>query len=94
MGKYFLDKMVEILGEEDRGVIFSLAPDNIDEIETLIDLNKFNTKEELQVLRNYLVMVLSKAIVNEQNKIRPYHNFITIVTHLIDHKIFNIERYR
>ena len=94
MEKYFLDKMVEILGEEDRGVIFSLAPDKIDEIETLIDLNKFNTKEELQVLRNYLVMVLSKAIVNEQNKIRPYHNFITTITHLIDHKIFNIERYR
>ena len=90
MKDYLISEMVKIIGEEDRGIIFSLTTEEESKIKELIDIDSYNNVVELRNLRNYLVMTLYSFIKEDNNNFRASNTYLTIITSIIDKKIFNL----
>lgn len=90
MKDYLINEMVKIIGEEDRGIIFSLTTEEESKIKELIDIDSYNNVAELRNLRNYLVMTLYSSIKEDNSNFRAYNTYLTIITSMIDKKIFNL----
>lgn len=90
MKNYLIESLISILGEEDRGIMFNLTTEEERKVREFIDIDLYNTVDELRILRNYLVMIISNMVKDNQNKIRAYHTYITVITSMIDIKIFEL----
>ena len=56
MKNYLIESLTSILGEEDRGIMFNLTTEEERKVRELIDIDLYNTVDELRILRNYLVI--------------------------------------
>lgn len=89
MNNGIIEGLTNILGKEDRGIIFQLTDEETDQVKMFIGLRNYDNVNELKILRNYLVLVLSKELQNP-NKFRLCQMFMTVITSLIDDKIYNL----
>ena len=86
-----LEKIIA-LDEIEDSIIFSIKKEEEEELVKYLDLRNLNV-EELRVVRNMLVMTISKYINTfidtDFKKYRKYSKLIAISTNLIDREIFS-----
>lgn len=91
MSQDFINKALEILKDVDKeDIIYRISEDQTKEIEQLIELDKYDKEHELRILRNYIVLTLSKNYKDDYSNLRENQMLITILTGMIDKKLFGI----
>ena len=90
MKNYLISEMTKIIGDKDMGIIFSLTAEEESKIKELIDIDSYNDIAKLRVLRNYLVINLYNFIKENEDGFKIYNTCLTIITTIIDRKIFDL----
>lgn len=93
MREEFLNKARKILKDCEGGIIFSLTEEERNEMIKLIDLDEYKHEFELRILRNYLVLIISNDNIqttDNSSRIIENQKIMTVVTNLIDDKIFKL----
>lgn len=85
-----IEGLKEILGDEYRGIIFSLTDEEESKVREFIGIDNYNTVDELRALRNYLVLTVSEEIKKDICKNDYLHTYVTVFTSMIDNKIFRL----
>lgn len=90
MKKEFLSKAYEILKDNEGGIIFSLTEEEEKGIRELIELDEYNQEHELRILRNYLVLAISRDCKEDYSNMKENRMLLAVVTNMIDNKLFKI----
>lgn len=90
MKKEFFKKAYEILKDNEGGIIFSLTEEEKKGIEELIEIDTYNTENELRILRNYLVLAISRDFKEDYSNAKENRMLLAVVTNMIDNKIFKL----
>lgn len=91
MSQDFINKALEILKDVDKeDIIYRISEDQTKKIEQLIELDKYDKEHELRILRNYIVLALSKNYKDDYSNLRENQMLIAILTGMIDKKLFGI----
>lgn len=90
MKKEFLNKAYEILKDNEGGIIFSLTDEERKGIVELIELDEYNQEHELRILRNYLVLAISRDFKEDYSNMKENRMLLAVVTNMIDDKLFKI----
>lgn len=88
MKDLFLEKAYNIIKDVQDDLIIQLSKEQEDSIKDLINLNDYNSEMELRALRNYLVMMISSLNKDNYNNFGKNRMLITIITGMIDNKLF------
>lgn len=85
-----LEKAYEILKDVEDDIIINLTNEQENQIKDLIELDNYDKKHELRILRNYLVLIASKNCKEDLSNFKENRIFITVVTGMIDNKLFKM----
>lgn len=90
MKDMFLEHAYKYIEGVEDDLIIKLSKEQENNIKDLINLDDFNTELELRTLRNYLVMMISGLNKDNYDNYGKNRMLITIVTGMIDSKLFKI----
>lgn len=90
MKQEFFKKAYEVLKDNEGGIIFSLTEEEKKGIEELIEIDTYNTENELRILRNYLVLAISRDFKEDYSNAKENRMLLAVVTNMIDNKIFKL----
>ena len=88
MKKDFLEKGYEIIKNVEGGIIFSLTKEEEEGLLKLIELDDYNEEHELRILRNFIVLAISKDCKDDYSNFKENRILLTALTSLIDNKLF------
>lgn len=86
----FLEQAYTYIKDVEDDIVISLTEEQENNIKTLINLDNYSTEIELRILRNYLVMMISSLNKNNYDNYGKNRILITIITGMIDKKLFSL----
>lgn len=90
MKNLILSEAYELIKNVEYDIIMSIPKEVEEAVKNFINLDDYNTEAELRALRNYLVMIISKSYKDDYSNLRQNQTLITIITSMIDNKLFRI----
>lgn len=90
MKKEFFTKAYEILKDNEGGIIFSLTEEERKGIVELIELDDYKEEHELRILRNFLVLAISRDFKEDYSNAKENRTLLAVVTSMIDDKILKV----
>lgn len=91
MTQNLISKALEILKDVNKeDVMYNLSEDETKAIKELIELDKYDKEHELRILRNYIVLALHKDFKEDCSNLKENQMLITILTSMIDNKIWSV----
>lgn len=86
MRKDFLRYILDSLGGP-RDISYEITDNDVNIVSSLLNLEDYDRAYQLIFIRNYLVLIMSKAVEKEELDVREYGFLSGIVTTIIDNKI-------
>lgn len=88
---YLYENLDRILKGKCDDVIYDLNKEDIQALNNLLDLDRFKSVKELRPFRDCIVIILTMDIEKDNIELRKNKmNYMSVVTSLIDDKIYNL----